>query len=126
MRSVAKKRSIPKPKTLTVERKEKVPVLKVRKNATLRDIYAKARGAFTAADLQRFTELDDGIQVEQVIAEVESIHRNHVRKRSTTPDPARRFRRSPFPAPRAAHANPDRQTRLWCTSESLKAVRSFS
>ena len=32
---------------------------------------ALARAAFTAEDLQRYTELDEGIPVEQVIAEME-------------------------------------------------------
>jgi hypothetical protein len=37
--------------------------------------YAKAKAEFTAADLQRFTEEDEGIPMEQVLRELEEIHR---------------------------------------------------
>jgi hypothetical protein len=36
---------------------------------------AKVKAEFSAADLQRFTEVEDGIPMEQVIAELEEIHR---------------------------------------------------
>jgi hypothetical protein len=60
---------------------EKIPVLVVSKNATLREMYAKARQEFTAADLQKFTEIDEGIPMERIIAELEKIHRQETRKR---------------------------------------------
>jgi hypothetical protein len=41
----------------------------------LRELYAKFRREFTAADLQKFTEIEDGIPFEQIIAELEEIHR---------------------------------------------------
>jgi hypothetical protein len=37
---------------------------------------AKIKAEFSAADLQRFTEEDDGIPMEQVLKECEEIHRN--------------------------------------------------
>jgi hypothetical protein len=37
----------------------------------LREAYALARAAFTAADLQKFTELDEGVPMEDVLRELE-------------------------------------------------------
>lgn len=37
----------------------------------LKEAYALARAAFTAEDLQRYTEIDEGIPVEEVLAEME-------------------------------------------------------
>jgi hypothetical protein len=37
----------------------------------LKEAYALARAAFTAADLQRYTEIDPGIPFEEVLAELE-------------------------------------------------------
>jgi len=45
------------------------------KARNLRAIYAQLRREFTAADLQKFTEIEEGIPAEQVIAEMEEIHR---------------------------------------------------
>jgi hypothetical protein len=47
----------------------------------LRALYAKMRKEFTAADLQKYTEIDKGIPAEQVLAEMEEIHRKLTRKR---------------------------------------------
>lgn len=52
-----------------------VRTLKVRKNASLREIYAELREAFTAADLAKFFEIEEGIPVEQILAEMEEINR---------------------------------------------------
>ncbi|MBL8796207.1 MAG: hypothetical protein JNM56_20075 [Planctomycetia bacterium] len=41
----------------------------------LRAIYAKYKKEFSAADLQKYTEIEEGIPVEQVIAECEAIQR---------------------------------------------------
>ena len=38
-------------------------------------LYAKMRQPFTAADLQKYTEIEPGIPLEDVIAEMEEIHR---------------------------------------------------
>ncbi len=41
----------------------------------IQEAYALARAAFTAEDLQRYTELDEGIPVEEVLAEMEEAQR---------------------------------------------------
>lgn len=38
-------------------------------------LYAKMRKRFTAADLQKYTEIEPGIPLEDAIAEMEKIHR---------------------------------------------------
>jgi hypothetical protein len=37
----------------------------------LKELYALGRAAFTAEDLQRYTELDDGIPLEDILRELE-------------------------------------------------------
>ncbi|HLJ96760.1 MAG TPA: hypothetical protein VKU02_26540 [Gemmataceae bacterium] len=57
------------------------PRLRVRKGATRKEIAATARRAFTAADLQKFTEFEEGVPAEQVVAELETIYQEtHGRK----------------------------------------------
>jgi hypothetical protein len=41
----------------------------------LRAIYDKIRREFTAADLQKYTEIEEGIPVEQVLEELEAMQR---------------------------------------------------
>jgi hypothetical protein len=41
----------------------------------LQAIYAKSRAEFSAGDLQKFTEIEEGILFEKVIAELEEMHR---------------------------------------------------
>ncbi|TMQ30438.1 MAG: hypothetical protein E6K70_24175 [Planctomycetota bacterium] len=60
--------------------KNDIPILKVRKGATLREIYARARQEFTAADLQKYTVLEEGVPVAQVIEEMEAIQRKATAK----------------------------------------------
>lgn len=43
----------------------------------LKEAYALAKAAFTADDLQRYTELDEGVPFEQVIAELEEIQKQY-------------------------------------------------
>jgi hypothetical protein len=57
-----------------------IRVLRVRKEDDLKTIYAKARKAFTAADLQRYTVVEKGIPAEQLLAELDAIHRKTKRK----------------------------------------------
>jgi len=54
-------------------KEDEVPILRVRKGATLREIYAKARKEFTAADLQKYTEIEEMIPADQVLAEMDRI-----------------------------------------------------
>jgi len=42
--------------------------------------YAKAKAEFSAADLQRFTEIDEGIPLEKIIAELEEMDRQENEK----------------------------------------------
>jgi hypothetical protein len=48
-----------------------IRVLRVKKGESLKSIYAKLRKAFTAADLQKYTETEEGIPFDQIIAEVD-------------------------------------------------------
>jgi hypothetical protein len=47
----------------------------------LRALYAEMRKQFTAEDLQKYTELEEGIPAEKVLAQMERIHRKYSRKR---------------------------------------------
>ncbi len=69
------------------KKKDDIPILKVRKGATLKEIYARARQEFTAADLQKFTEIDEGIPAEQVLAQMEEIHQRFSPKKKTKRKP---------------------------------------
>jgi hypothetical protein len=63
-------------------KKEKIPRLVVPKNATLREIYARARKQFSAGDLQKYTVIEKGVPMEKVLADMEKIHRQETGKRS--------------------------------------------
>jgi hypothetical protein len=63
------------------DNKDAIPILRIRKGDSLKTIYAKARKAFSAEDLQRYTELEPMIPVEQIIAEMEAIHREESQKK---------------------------------------------
>ena len=58
-----------------------IPILRVKKGATLKEIYSAARRAFTAADLQKYTEIEEGIPMRQVLAELEAVDRKERSKR---------------------------------------------
>ena len=58
-----------------------LPRLRVRKNATIREIYAKYREQFSAADLQRYTEIEPMVPGDELLAELEAIHREVTRKK---------------------------------------------
>jgi len=58
-----------------------IPRLRIKKGDDLKTIYAEARRAFTAADLQKYTEIEAGIPAEQVLTELEAIQREETRKR---------------------------------------------
>jgi hypothetical protein len=46
----------------------------------LAEAYALAKAAFTAEDLQRYTELDEGVPAEEVLAELEEIQQQFEKK----------------------------------------------
>lgn len=68
---------------MTEPKKERIRIRVIRIKDTDDDkaIYAKALKAFTAADLQKFTEIEPGIPAEQVVAEMEAIDREETEKR---------------------------------------------
>ena len=63
------------------KKKDVIPRLEVPENATLRQIYAKYREEFTAADLQQYTEPLEGVPVDDIIAGMEAIQRAESPKR---------------------------------------------
>ena len=60
-----------------------IPILRVKKGASLKSIYAAARRSFTAADLQKYTEIEDSIPARQLLAELESLDREEAKKRKS-------------------------------------------
>lgn len=58
-----------------------IPILRIKKGASLKTLYAAARRAFTAADLQKYTEIEEGIPAHQVLAELEAVDREESQKR---------------------------------------------
>ena len=63
------------------KKKNAIPTLVVPKNATLRQIYAAYKKQFTAADLQKYTEDEPMVPMEQVLQEMEKIQREATQKR---------------------------------------------
>jgi len=49
----------------------------------LKEIYAKSRREFSAADLQKFTVMEIGVPLEKVIKEMEKIQRNYKPKKAS-------------------------------------------
>lgn len=58
-----------------------IRILRIKKTDDLKAIYEKVRRSFTAADLQKYTEIEEGVPLEQVIAQMEKIHREAEAKR---------------------------------------------
>ena len=65
-----------------MSRKKKIdiPILKVPKNASLRQIYAICRKQFTAADLQKYTEIGPMVPAEKLLSELEAIDKKETAK----------------------------------------------
>ncbi len=72
-----------KPKKEREPKKERIRIriLRVKDTDDDKTIYAKALRAFTAADLQKYTEIEPGIPAEQVLAELEAMDREETEKR---------------------------------------------
>jgi hypothetical protein len=62
------------------KKKHEIPILKVPKGATLQQIYQCAREQFTAADLQKFTQIEPMVPAEKVLAKLDEIHRKGTAK----------------------------------------------
>ena len=58
-----------------------IRTVRVKKGDDLQTLYAKARATFTAADLQRYTENEEMFPAEELVKELESIHREELGKR---------------------------------------------
>jgi hypothetical protein len=58
-----------------------IPILWIKKGDSLKTIYAKARRAFTAADLQKYTVIEEGIPARKILAELEEIDREEKSRR---------------------------------------------
>jgi hypothetical protein len=71
----------------------RIRVLRVKATDDDRTIYAKALRAFTAADLQKYTEIEPGIPAEQVLAEMEAIDREETEKRKQREEKKKRKRK---------------------------------
>ena len=64
------------------KKKNDIPYLNVRPNATLREIYDQARKEFTAADLAKYCDLDEPmVSSDKLLADLEAIHAKGMRKR---------------------------------------------
>ena len=55
-------------------------ILRIKKGDDLKTIYAKAHRAFTAADLQRYTQDDEMLPTEQLVADLEAMYGEHQKK----------------------------------------------
>lgn len=76
-------------------KKERIRILRVKDTDDDKTIYAKFRKVFTAADLQKYTEIEAGIPAEQVLAEMEAIHREVTKKPEKRED-AKKSKRKKF------------------------------
>jgi len=76
-----KKPSAGEDTTMATRRKDQVPTFPVKKGESLKSIYARIRREFTAADLAKYAEIEEGIPLEQVIAELEAIQAEPAKKR---------------------------------------------
>jgi hypothetical protein len=56
---------------MATRKNDKVPIFPVKKGESLKSIYARLRREFTAADLAKYAEIEEGIPLEQIIAELE-------------------------------------------------------
>jgi hypothetical protein len=51
------------------------------KDKNMKALYARMRQKFTVADLQKYTEVEEGIPAEKVLAEMEELYRKHAAKK---------------------------------------------
>jgi hypothetical protein len=58
-----------------------VKILKVRKGASLKEIYRASKEQFTAADLARFCQDEPMIPIEKFLADMKAIHERALRQR---------------------------------------------
>lgn len=58
-----------------------VRILRIKPTDDLKAIYAKVKRSFTASDLQRFTETEEGVPAEEVVAKLEALAKARASKR---------------------------------------------
>jgi hypothetical protein len=58
-----------------------IRILRVKNGDSLKTIYAKYRKSFTAADLQKYTEIEEGIPLDKIIAEIDLAQREWDKKK---------------------------------------------
>lgn len=75
---------------MVARKRNPVPTLRVKESDTLRQVYAKARRALTAADLQKYTEIEDGIPARDILADLKALDKQDARKRRKKPNARRR------------------------------------
>jgi hypothetical protein len=63
------------------KRKYVIQRLRVRKNASLAEVYAAAREQFSAADLQSLLDPEPTVTGDQLLADLEAVHREETRKK---------------------------------------------
>lgn len=63
------------------KKRDEIPILRVPKGATKKQIYAIYKKQFSAADLQKYTEIEPMVASDQVLADLEAIHREESRKK---------------------------------------------
>jgi hypothetical protein len=61
---------------------EKARTINAKKSNEIQAIYDRVRREFSAADLQKYTEIEPGIPLGQVIADLEEVFRKSKRKRA--------------------------------------------
>jgi len=66
---------------MTARKNGAIRVLRVKKGERLKAIYARLRKAFTAEDLQKYTEIEEGIPMDRVLADLEAIQREETQER---------------------------------------------
>jgi hypothetical protein len=73
---VVEGRSATRGKVMTQRSNEKPRRNRAREDRELQALYDEMRRKFTAADLQKYTEAEEGVPLERVISAMEEIHRN--------------------------------------------------
>jgi hypothetical protein len=78
---------------MPTKKSDPIPILHVRKGATLKEIYAARRKSFTAEELQRYTRDEEMVPAEQVLAAMEAVHKRELarmQKKATSKRKAKR------------------------------------
>jgi hypothetical protein len=69
-------------KVMPKRKNDKLKKSRPKKDKELQAIYDQIRREFTAADLQKYTEIEEGVPLRQTLAELEEMHRRSKQKRA--------------------------------------------